>query len=56
MPSLPRAPEGAARTGHNQFGELPVWDLSDLYSGNQAPALVADLERAKAEAKAFEQA
>lgn len=32
-----------------------VWDLSDLYSGLQDPALAADVERLKAEAQAFEE-
>lgn len=36
------------------FGKLPVWDLSDLYPGTDSPELKADLERARAEAKAFE--
>ncbi|MDP1731980.1 MAG: M3 family oligoendopeptidase [Devosia sp.] len=54
MPTLPRATEAAARKGHNQFGDLPAWDLSDLYPGNDAAELKADLERARAEAKSFE--
>jgi oligoendopeptidase F len=36
------------------LGELPVWDLSDLYGGPDAPELKADLKRAAAEAKAFQ--
>ena len=37
------------------LGQLPVWDLNDLYSGGIGSApLKADLERAAAEAKAFE--
>ena len=54
MPSLPRAPESTAQKGHNQFGDLPVWDLSDLYPANDSAPLKADLEQAKVEAKAFE--
>jgi oligoendopeptidase F len=54
MTSLPRAPEAAAQKGHNQFGNLPVWNLADLYPGNDAPELKADLERARTEAEAFE--
>jgi oligoendopeptidase F len=54
MTILPRATEAAAQTGHNQFGDLPVWDLSDLYPGNDAAELKADLEEAKTEAKGFE--
>ena len=36
------------------LGDLPVWDLSDLYAGPDAPELAADLDRAAAEAKAFQ--
>ncbi len=36
------------------LGDLPVWDLSDLYAGPDAPELEADLARAAAEAKAFQ--
>jgi len=43
-----------AQKGHNQLGTLPVWDLGDLYSGNDSAALKADLEAARKEAKAFE--
>ena len=51
---LPRAPEASAQKGHNQFGALPEWNLADLYPGNDAPELKADLTTAQAEAKAFE--
>ena len=55
MPRLPRAAEAAsAGPGHNQFGDLPVWNLADLYPANDSPELKADLDRARAEAKAFE--
>ena len=43
-----------AQKGHNQFGTLPVWDLSDLYPGRDSPQFKADLEQAKADAAAFE--
>jgi oligoendopeptidase F len=43
-----------AQKGHNQLGPLPVWDLSDLYAGNDDPQLKADIETARREAKAFE--
>jgi oligoendopeptidase F len=49
-----RAPETASQAGHNQFGTLPEWDLSDLYPGRDSAELKGDLEKAKAEAKAFE--
>ena len=54
MNTFPRATEVAVQTGHNQFGDLPVWDLSDLYPARDSEELKADLERAKAEAMAFE--
>ena len=54
MTSLPRAPEAHARKGHNEFGDLPVWNLADLYPGNDSPQLKADLAQAQNEAKAFE--
>ncbi|MEP9354126.1 M3 family oligoendopeptidase [Xanthobacter sp. KR7-65] len=34
---------------------LPEWNLADLYSGMDSPALAADLERTDAECKAFEE-
>lgn len=43
-----------AQKGHNQFGTLPVWDLSDLYSGKDSPEFAADLEKAKSLAAKFE--
>ncbi|HVW93981.1 MAG TPA: M3 family oligoendopeptidase [Devosia sp.] len=46
--------EAASPRGHNEFGRLPEWDLSDLYPGPDSPELKADLERAAAEAAAFE--
>jgi oligoendopeptidase F len=54
MNELPRDSETAIEQGHDQFGALPVWDLSDLYPDNEAPELQADLARARSEAKAFE--
>jgi len=43
-----------AQKGHNQFGELPVWDLSDLYPAKDSPEFKAALEEAKALATRFE--
>ena len=34
-------------------GDLPRWDLSDLYAGIDAPALGADLDAAERDAKSF---
>ncbi|EKF17104.1 M3 family oligoendopeptidase [Nitratireductor pacificus] len=42
-----------AETG---LGDLPEWDLSDLYPALDAPELVRDLDRAAAEAAGFETA
>ena len=39
-----------------KLGDLPRWDLSDLYPATDSPALEADLVRAAKEAKAFEAA
>lgn len=36
-----------------EAGELPVWDLSDLYSGPEAPELARDLSRVAEAAKTF---
>ena len=35
------------------LGDLPVWDLVDLYPGNDSPELNADLDRAAKDAHAF---
>ncbi len=44
----------AAQKGHNQFGNLPVWDLDDLYPGKDSPEFQAALAEAKDMAAAFE--
>jgi len=33
-----------ATSGSTEFGELPEWDLSDLYTGDDAPELTRDLD------------
>ena len=38
---------------HADLGELPAWDLSDLYAGPDCPALAADLTQAETGAAAF---
>ena len=53
MPELPTAtaePVGSAETTR----EAPEWDLSDLYSGPDAPEITADLDAAAAEAEALQ--
>jgi len=54
MRELPRAPEAAVPSGHNQFGNLPEWDLDDLYPGQDSPEFKAALKKAEADAAAFE--
>ena len=36
-------------------GELPGWDLADLYSSPDSPVLAADLQKAERDARAFQQ-
>jgi oligoendopeptidase F len=43
-----------AQKGHNQFGNLPTWDLNDLYPGKDSAEFKAALEEAKALAAKFE--
>ncbi|UYN98234.1 MAG: M3 family oligoendopeptidase [Devosia sp.] len=43
-----------AQKGHNQFGNLPVWDLNDLYPGQDSAEFKAGLDEAKALAAKFE--
>ena len=50
MQSINFAPDGAA--GSSQT--LPSWDLDDLYSAPDSPAVEADFARADADATAFE--
>jgi oligoendopeptidase F len=51
VPEMLRSPLDAAASGE---AALPSWDLSDLYKGQEDPALNADLDRADAEARAFQ--
>ncbi|WP_424928080.1 M3 family oligoendopeptidase [Amaricoccus tamworthensis] len=37
----------------NEFGNLPEWDLTDLYAGPDAPELTRDLDWLKSECAAF---
>ena len=43
----------AAQKGHNQFGNLPVWDLNDLYPGKDSPEFKAAMDQAKTLAAGF---
>ena len=49
-----RAPAATAQKGHNELGQLPRWDLTDLYPGTDSAEFKRDLDWAKSEAKAFE--
>ncbi|SDG75618.1 M3 family oligoendopeptidase [Pelagibacterium luteolum] len=44
----------APQSTHNQFGNLPEWDLSDLYPGVSSDALKSDHAFLDTETKAFE--
>ena len=49
--------EASARTGtgaRQQLGDLPEWNLTDLYPAMDSPELASDLDRAAREAMAFE--
>jgi oligoendopeptidase F len=53
------APRSAARSKapvDRRLGALPEWNLKDLYSGIDDPAVKRDLERAESESTDFEQA
>ena len=54
MADFVRAPAAAAQKGHNELGQLPEWDLTDLYPAPDSAELKRDLEWSKTEAKAFE--
>ena len=43
-----------AKSGAGRFGNLPEWDLADLYSGLDDPAIKRDLDKTDADCAAFE--
>ncbi len=51
-----RAPQSdsSARKDHNQFGDMPEWNLDDLYPGADSPAFKAGLKKAETDSEAFE--
>ena len=51
---LPR--DASPSHGSNQFGDLPDWDLSDLYQSPDSPALATDRKDVEAATLAFEAA
>ncbi len=50
---LPR-PVFDARTGSNSFGDLPDWDLTDLYESPDCAAIKADFASVDADVRSFE--
>src|ERR1043166_1859037 len=59
MPSiLLRAPTrtAAKRRGAPDLGDLPQWNLADLYPAIDSPEVARDLDRADADCLAFEEA
>ena len=55
VPPAAAGARGRASTARTALGELPEWNLGDLYPSMDAPELKSDLERALADAVAFEQ-
>ncbi|HMO72699.1 MAG TPA: M3 family oligoendopeptidase [Paracoccaceae bacterium] len=45
--------DAAASAGGGAFGDLPDWDLSDLYTAPEAPEFAADMDRLAADCAAF---
>ena len=46
---------GETRKAKQPLGTLPEWNLADLYSGPDAPALKADLQASERAAEAMQQ-
>ncbi|MCK0208341.1 M3 family oligoendopeptidase [Starkeya koreensis] len=53
---VPRSPGTPAYPAPGPFGDLPQWNLTDLYPAIDSPELQADLEAAAAKCAAFEEA
>ena len=51
----PKKAASKPRSG-SRLGQLPEWNLDDLYPGMDSPALKRDLEQSAAECAAFEEA
>jgi oligoendopeptidase F len=49
-----RAPAAAGAAAAGAFGDLPEWNLADLYGSMESPDLERDLAKARADAQAFE--
>ncbi|MGF1620274.1 MAG: M3 family oligoendopeptidase [Rhodomicrobiaceae bacterium] len=52
-----QAPEDQAAPGQlaDELGEMPAWQLADLYPSTDAPELQADLQQSSADAESFAQ-
>ncbi len=53
MPSHPRPAFDIAETGAAPLGDLPEWDLSDLYPAEDGPEITRDLDWLKGECASF---
>jgi len=53
MPITPRPARDRDPSGAAALGDLPEWDLSDLYPAPDAPEIMRDLERVEADCAAF---
>ena len=45
--------DAATQAGGGAFGDLPDWDLTDLYASPEAPEFAADMDRLAADCAAF---
>lgn len=53
VPIKTALPDGAGAQGEDALGDLPEWDLTDLYSAPDGDDLKADLDAVMGQAKAF---
>lgn len=51
------APESAAgvQFTSTEFGQLPVWDLTDLYPAKDSPELLSDIAKCQSDAESFKE-
>lgn len=53
LPSFAQASHGHTASGGQELGDLPQWNLVDLYSSMTAPEVTRDMEHILAEGQAF---
>ena len=53
--ALQQAPESRSAPADPALGNLPEWNLGDLYTSRDGSAFLGDLEKAKADAAAFQE-